>query len=317
MRGKKAPRPAIFLHMKFVFVFAVFALLAAPAGAQCAGDCTGDGRVAVSELIVGVGIAAGTTQLDQCPAFDTNGSGAVEVAELIAAVNDALDGCGPPTSVTPGGSGTPTPTATPAATSTPAPGPQILFFGVTTADDRIQQPSGTTTGNPPVPIYERQFGFGFRLVIEAARGTSNSPPGDSTFAEGELPDLQVQVTRPLGNGSPVVCDVNAPNFGGVPGIDPPRFDDSPMVVDALNDLGCRFVDGAGVPVARGCNTSCIRFEDGEYACRFPQDTEAQYCAPIDAPLEFPVGDTLVTARIRDRSGILGPPAQILMRVAAP
>ena len=47
----------------------------------------------VDELIKGVNIALGTTSVETCPSFDTDGDGAVTINELIAAVNRALTGC--------------------------------------------------------------------------------------------------------------------------------------------------------------------------------------------------------------------------------
>lgn len=90
------------------------ALTAARADAQCVGDCSGDGTVAINELIAGVNIALGNNPLSSCPPFDVNQSGAVEINELIAAVNNALNGCGPvnsPTVTVPQGSPTPTRTS--------------------------------------------------------------------------------------------------------------------------------------------------------------------------------------------------------------
>jgi hypothetical protein len=59
----------------------------------CVGNCNGDGRVEIGELIIGVNIALGLRPLDDCRSFDANGNGAVQVAELIRAVNNALNGC--------------------------------------------------------------------------------------------------------------------------------------------------------------------------------------------------------------------------------
>ncbi|MBX3024338.1 right-handed parallel beta-helix repeat-containing protein [bacterium] len=72
---------------------ALLALAARPAAAQCAGDCNGDGTVAINELIIGVNIALGTAEAGTCAAFDADGSGDVTINELIAAVNAALNGC--------------------------------------------------------------------------------------------------------------------------------------------------------------------------------------------------------------------------------
>ncbi|MGD9764923.1 MAG: DNRLRE domain-containing protein [Candidatus Binatia bacterium] len=59
----------------------------------CIGDCDGTGVVQVNELILGVNIALGLAPLSACPAFDPDGSGMVTVADLITAVNNALTGC--------------------------------------------------------------------------------------------------------------------------------------------------------------------------------------------------------------------------------
>jgi hypothetical protein len=69
----------------------VHIMLAALPG--CVGDCGNDGEVTIDELIVGVNIALGNSELDACPAFDGNGDGAVTVDELIQGVNAALVGC--------------------------------------------------------------------------------------------------------------------------------------------------------------------------------------------------------------------------------
>jgi Tol biopolymer transport system component len=88
-----------------------FALIAAlltagPVAAACGGDCDGDGTVAINELVLGVGIALGSSPLSGCASFDTDGDGAVAINELVAAVTAALNGCGAATPA-------PTPTATP------------------------------------------------------------------------------------------------------------------------------------------------------------------------------------------------------------
>ena len=64
-----------------------------PTPLPCAGDCNGNGSVAVNELVAGVNIALGSAAVDVCSACDTNGNGSVSVNELIAAVRRALDGC--------------------------------------------------------------------------------------------------------------------------------------------------------------------------------------------------------------------------------
>ncbi len=56
-----------------------------------AGDCNGDGRVTVDELVLAVAKALGQSHTD-CPGLDLNEDGTITVDELIAAVNQALRG---------------------------------------------------------------------------------------------------------------------------------------------------------------------------------------------------------------------------------
>lgn len=59
----------------------------------CPGDCDGDGRVGITELIVGVRIALGLAGTNDCASLDGDGSGTVTIAELVQAVRAALEGC--------------------------------------------------------------------------------------------------------------------------------------------------------------------------------------------------------------------------------
>ena len=58
----------------------------------CPGDCDGSGRVTISDLIIGVNIALGTVPASACPAFE-NALGAVDIAQLVQGVTNALNGC--------------------------------------------------------------------------------------------------------------------------------------------------------------------------------------------------------------------------------
>jgi len=66
---------------------------AAPARAQCVGDCNDSGMVEINELITGVNIALGNTPLSACPSFDCDNTGSVPINCLIQGVNNALNGC--------------------------------------------------------------------------------------------------------------------------------------------------------------------------------------------------------------------------------
>ena len=78
-------------------VLALGSLLLAPqpAVAQCEGDCNGDRRVTIDELVAGVGLALGTGSA-VCAAVDLDRDGTVAINELIAAVGRALGGCPAP-----------------------------------------------------------------------------------------------------------------------------------------------------------------------------------------------------------------------------
>jgi len=60
---------------------------------SCVGDCNEDNSVTVDELVRGVNIALGNSELSECPLFDSSGDGQVTVDEVIHAVNAALVGC--------------------------------------------------------------------------------------------------------------------------------------------------------------------------------------------------------------------------------
>lgn len=122
------------------------------------------------------------------------------------------------------------------------------------------------------------------------------------------PDLQIQANRPLGNGSVQVCDVTQ---GGVPAINPPRYDASDNnITAALLDFACRFQVLSG-------NDPCTLLDASREPKKLNSQSSIQYCLLSSGKATFPAGDTLVTARIRDKSGEVGPQAQIIIRVATP
>jgi len=216
---------------------------------------------------------------------------------------------------------TPTPTRapagpTPTVTPTLAPGANIGFFGLLRADNTLLEP---TEWDPEGrPVYTRPVGSGFVIVVEAREGANGAAIGRASFEfdpfdPGARPDLQIQANRDLGDGSAEVCDNGADRFGGVPGIDPPSFAETPEIAAALNDFGCRFIDGSGQTLGRLPDEACVKFPDGEFRFVDPLST-VEFCATISRPLAFPPGDTIVTARVRDASGVAGPARQIVVRV---
>lgn len=145
------------------------------------------------------------------------------------------------------------------------------------------------------------------MLIEGKPGADGEDVGRSLIAGADgRPDLHIQANRDLGNGSPAVCD-NAE--GGVPGIDPPSFSSEDQVItDALLDFACRFQ-------ALSANDPCTLIDaSGEHKKIHPQ-ASTQFCLLSSGTATFPVGDTVVTVSLRDVSGELGPPTQIVVRVA--
>lgn len=227
----------------------------------------------------------------------------------------------------------PTFTTTPEASPTPTPttpvaalGPVITHFGLVFSDDT---PMPHTSLTPEGwPVFQVDRGFGFAVVVEGRRGANNAEVGCLAFREsidgGEtlcptfrgdslLPDLLLVVSQPLGNGSEEVCDTSGFAAGGVPAVDPPSFGEQQAA--AINDLGCRFVDGMGKPEARIATDGCVSAPP-TYDYGYANDASTtQFCSPkITSVLAFPAGDTVITARLRDVDGNLGNPAAILVRV---
>jgi hypothetical protein len=64
------------------------------APAQCTGDCEGNAQVNIVDLTRGVDMLLDATLRDSCRAlFRRNGEPAITIADLVLAVNNALNGC--------------------------------------------------------------------------------------------------------------------------------------------------------------------------------------------------------------------------------
>jgi len=206
----------------------------------------------------------------------------------------------------------PTQTGTP--TLTPRGGADVTYVGLVRANDRLLNPIGLTAEG--WPIYQRPRGYLFTVLVEAKPGPSRRPVGLDAFRydafdPGSRPDLEIIVSRPLGNGSAAVCDDMLPTIGGVPAA--PSFDLTQPISDAINDFGCRFLNGSGRPGGRGAGDTCVVGDDGEFHFANNAST-AQFCAGIAEPFAFPPGDTVVTVRVHDITGNVGPPASFVVRV---
>ncbi len=127
----------IFISVRMTCVSAVACALVGvvappPIAAQtCVGDCSGQLRVTISDLVLAVNIALGRAPVDQCPAL---GAGPVTVSTLVTCVNNALRGCAVPPSSTP--------------TDTPAQIPSATATATVTAPTATATEAGTPTETP-------------------------------------------------------------------------------------------------------------------------------------------------------------------------
>ncbi|HEX7408785.1 MAG TPA: hypothetical protein VF515_14185 [Candidatus Binatia bacterium] len=185
----------------------------------------------------------------------------------------------------------------------------ITFFGVARGDDTLVDPIGVADDGP---IYERPA-YDFKLVVEGRPGGTLVPLGESTFSgnPAALPDLQVEASNNLGDGSPAVCDA-----GGVPAVNP--FDFSAAQAPTINDFACRFKDGQGAPLGiTNPALACTVPSQSGTSSFVDRSSKIQFCGLIDKPFSFPVGDTVVGARIRDTAGNVSRLATIVIRVLPP
>ena len=226
----------------------------------------------------------------------------------------------PSITLTPSATGTVTQTPTITQTFTPTVprpfGPEITYFGIATADNHVRTPVGTTGDG--VPIFQWPTNFGFIMVLEVRRGLSNVPPG--TFGTMDQPALgsepaavQILAENTLGNGSTEVCDTALPDIGGVPGVPGLNFDQSPMVVAAINDFACRFA----VQVTSSGACTLNELENPSYVeSQLPFRTELQYCSVPSHGFELslPSGLTRFVAQVADAQGNIGDQKSIAIQI---
>jgi hypothetical protein len=121
--------------------------------------------------------------------------------------------------------------------------------------------------------------------------------------------VQILANRPLGNGSPAVCDDMQPMIGGVPAVPSLEFGPSQMVSDAINDLAGRMDFHVSTGVA------CTFDELGNFSFVDPRAAR-QFCsAPaVGQELEFGSGQTRLRAQLMDDRGTTGNQVTIVVRV---
>jgi hypothetical protein len=187
-------------------------------------------------------------------------------------------------------------------------GPVVTHAGIARADGKTVEPDLIERGTP---VYINYVGSGFLLVVEGKPGISNLEIGRRVVAydpndPSVRPDLEIQVNKPLGDGSEEICDQRQPRIGGIPAIDPPSFSETAKVAATLNDFSCRFqtfIESA---------ESCTLDRYGDYSF-VKSDSATQFCMVVARAWNFPMGDTLVSVRLRDLEGNPGPVSRFILR----
>lgn len=192
-------------------------------------------------------------------------------------------------------------------------GPVVTFLGAARADGTKAEPASIDKDG--TPTYMTGGGGGFIIVVEAKPGLSGAEVARRIFVHvpgdpSARPDLEIQVNRDLGDGSPEVCDRRRPNIGGIPGINPPSFAETQKVADTLNDFACRF------ETFIESDSSCTMLPTGDYAFLNPETT-TQFCMLVAHAYRFPEGDTIVSVRVRDVDDNPGPVARMRIRRMQP
>jgi cysteine-rich repeat protein len=158
--------------------------LSVRAGAQCVGDCNGDGSVAINELVLGVSIALGSQPVSACTAFE-DGSQMVTISQLIKGVNNALAMCpaGPTATATPPPQpsetvDTPTETSTPVPTVTPG-GTPVCGNGIIEPGETCDDGNTMDGDNCPADcvIHDCQFTATTVTVDTAVQLPGEATPG--------------------------------------------------------------------------------------------------------------------------------------------
>jgi len=192
-------------------------------------------------------------------------------------------------------------------------GPVVTFFGAAKADGTRAEPAAVDKDG--TATYTTVAGAGFIIVVEAKPGKSGAEVARRTFASvpndpHTRPDLEIETSRDMGNGSLAVCDKQRPNIGGVPGISPATFAETQKVTDAINDFSCRF------ETFIESDSSCTMKANGDYAF-VTKGTSTQFCMLVAHSWAFPEGETILSVRVRDVDGNPGPVARMRIKRVPP
>jgi glucose/arabinose dehydrogenase len=215
------------------------AIVAAPqlASAACIGDCNSYTMVTVDELVVGINIAFGASEVSACGPMDDDGNSMVTVDELVRAVNMVLMGCPIEPTATPSETVAPssTPSETPlapsptaAATATSTPEQQVAFCdlpgSVRFLEDGVEVVPGAPTGTPDLTWVQGPTGFcvHYYAKVPKVRGLRFAPGGELFAASASRATAG---GGPAGSGAILVlpdddqdgfADSQAPFLTGIP-----------------------------------------------------------------------------------------------------
>ena len=191
----------------------------------------------------------------------------------------------------------------------------MTFFGLANPEGTLLDSTGTTQEG--LSIYSLLSGTQFLIVVEGKPGPSGAAVGDSAYQTDltTFPDLQIEASNQLGNGSRAVCDRSGQNAGGVPAITPVSFDPTQTNINIVNDFACRFLDGSGQPIGRPLDAACVLTNPvtQDYGYANPE-SKIEFCALITRFERFAAGDTVLTVRLRDVDGNVGAPARIVVHI---
>ena len=260
---------------------------------RCVGDCDSSTAVTVDEVLVGVNIALGQRPLNQCRPFDRDGNESLTVDELVSGLDAALNGCA----------------------IEEVEGPVLTALVLVRPDDVVLVPATTDERGRDVDV--RPFGSGFSIVVEARPGLDGAEVGRRVFEEAPdlpslRPDIQVIVSSDLGDGSPVVCDDETDPPGGVPAADPFGFQQQGVITNVINEVSCR-IDGGGR--TNDVDACTLSVNGSGFGYDFvDSSSKVQFCLPIARAWAFPVGDTVVAARVLDILGAPGEIHEVVVRV---
>lgn len=204
----------------------------------------------------------------------------------------------------------------------------MTYLGVMSRVDGCLCCNGSCPNGTPTPVFDDQHRQVFQLntgqgliVVEGGVGLGQVTPGTSLQSgpPDNRPDLQIETTQAMGNGSAAVCDTGPTSTGGG-GVFPilvPDFtlESNPQpnpgtITGALADFACRFE-------YHPAGALCTSFGDLATQRYLGSGSILQFCDAISANAAFLPGESIVTVRLRDINGSTGPTAQIVVRVTTP